>query len=113
MQEAKEQLQQVLVDNPSSGHAWYTLGEMAEETGDRAEAARCYEQGIKALGMRLLSHCCQLSRCLALQNLGRIKKSGKTTNCYELGVKASDILLPHISWFQLRPLSMSGFAMFA
>lgn len=53
LQAAREQLQQVLVDNPGSGHAWYTLGEMAEETGNRTEAARCYEEGIKASGTEI------------------------------------------------------------
>lgn len=110
MQEAKEQLQQVLVDNPSSGHAWYTLGEMAEETGDRSEAARCYEQGIKALGMFLPSHRCQLGAfpMPGFAEFGEDQKVWEDNKLLELGIKASDILLPHISGL----LSMSGFAMF-
>ena len=56
LQEAREQLQQVVASSPGSGHAWYTLAEMAQETGDRAEAARCYEEGIKASGLLLPLH---------------------------------------------------------
>lgn len=53
-QDAKAQLQQVLARDPSSGHAWHTLGQMAEETGDLPEAAHCYTEGTHGTG----DHCC-------------------------------------------------------
>ena len=51
LQDATAQLQQVLAKDPSSGHAWHTLGQMAEETGDLEEAARCYTEGTRSSGM--------------------------------------------------------------
>lgn len=50
MQDATAQLQQVLAKDPSSGHAWHTLGQMAEETGDLQEAVRCYTEGTQSSG---------------------------------------------------------------
>ena len=50
VQDAKAQLQQVLSRDPSSGHAWHTLGQMAEETGDLPEAAHCYTEGTHSTG---------------------------------------------------------------
>lgn len=51
VQDATAQLQQVLAKDPSSGHAWHTLGQMAEETGDLQEAARCYIEGTHGSGV--------------------------------------------------------------
>ena len=51
VQDAKAQLQHVLAKDPSNGHAWHTLGQMAEETGDLQEAAHCYTKGAKSSGM--------------------------------------------------------------
>ena len=50
VQDAKAQLQHVLTQDPSSGHAWHTLGQMAEETGNLEEAARCYVEGRHSSG---------------------------------------------------------------
>ena len=50
VQDAKAQLQHVLAKDPSNGHAWHTLGQMAEETGDLQEAAHCYTEGAKSSG---------------------------------------------------------------
>ena len=51
LQHAKAQLHTVLENNPTSGHAWHTLGQMAEETGELQEASRCYTQGLHSPGM--------------------------------------------------------------
>ena len=51
MQDATAQLQQVLAKDPQSGHAWHTLGQMAEETGDLQEAFRCYSEGTHTSGL--------------------------------------------------------------
>ena len=51
MQDATAQLQQVLAKDPKSGHAWHTLGQMAEETGDLQEALRCYSEGTHSSGL--------------------------------------------------------------
>ena len=50
MQDAKAQLQHVLSKEPCNGHAWHTLGQMAEETGDLQQAAQCYTDGTQGTG---------------------------------------------------------------
>ncbi len=50
VQDAKAQLQHVLSKDPCNGHAWHTLGQMAEETGDLQQAAQCYTDGTQSTG---------------------------------------------------------------
>ncbi len=50
VQDAKAQLQHVLSKDPCNGHAWHTLGQMAEETGDLEQAAQCYTDGTQGTG---------------------------------------------------------------
>lgn len=45
--EAKEHLQQALARNPDYAGAYHNLGNLAEQAGDRSEAARCFEQCLR------------------------------------------------------------------
>ena len=52
-QDAKAELHAVLAQDPSSSHAWHTLGQMAEETGDLTQAVHCFSQGLRSSGLLL------------------------------------------------------------
>jgi LPS sulfotransferase NodH len=47
VEEAKSHLQQALAINPGYAGAYYNLGNLSEQQGDRAETARCFEQCLK------------------------------------------------------------------
>ena len=53
VQDAKAELHAVLAQDPSSSHAWHTLGQMAEETGDLTQAVHCFSQGLRSSGLCL------------------------------------------------------------